>query len=544
MSDSLPLRADGGATVDARALTLRADGGGAAAVDARAGSVAAAPSSASGGAAPTLARHLKTLDLTAIGIGGIVGAGIFVLSGQAAARYAGPAVTLSFALAGVACLFCGLAYSELSSMFPVAGSAYAYATAGLGGVAGWLIGWDLVLEYSVGAATVSVGLSGYLCSILKDFGAPCPPAFASAPFSRNAVTGAWVPTGAAFNAPAVAVALLLAALAVRGVRESAAVTNALVALKIGVLLIFLLASVGHVDSRRWSPFFIPADAAGNFGAKGVIAGSSVVFFSFVGFDAISTASGEAVDPQRAVPVATLASLGVCTALYICVALAMTGLVDYRALDVADPLAVALDAAGPGLAWVRPIVKLGAVCGLASVILVLVNGQARITFAMASDGLLPAALARVHPVHKTPAAALALAGATAGVLAALVPIDALGEMVSIGTLAAFAFVCATVLVLRRTRPAHPRPFRVPCSPAVPALGIAMCAMQMVVLPPETWARLAAWTAVGGAVYWGYARHHALPIEARVARLFQARAGDEVPAAPATPAPLLPRDDDGW
>lgn len=461
-------------------------------------------------------RTLSVFDLTAIGVGGIIGAGIFVLSGQAAARYAGPAVVVSFAISGFGCLLCGLSYSELASMFPVSGSAYAYATAAMGGIAGWLIGWDLTLEYAVGAATVSVGWAGYVCSALKDAGGSCPKVLSSAPIGRDPVSGVWSFNGALFNAPAATVALALTAVAIRGVRETAYVTNALVALKICVLLLFLASSLPFVKSENWQPFFVPAEGE-RFGVRGIVSASAVVFFSFIGFDAISTASSEARNPQRAVPIATLLSLIICTSLYIAVAFALTGLVSYKLLDVPDPIAVAVDAAGPGLKWVRPIIKFGAIAGLTSVIIVLLNGQARIAHSMATDGLLPAALAYIHPLYKTPSNALLAAGCSAALLAALVPIDALGEMVSIGTLAAFAFVCVGVIVLRHTKPNQARPFRTPFSPFIPAVGALMCFIQMIALPPETWLRLFLWMALGGVFYFNYSRHHMRPIHERIARI---------------------------
>jgi APA family basic amino acid/polyamine antiporter len=492
-------------------------------------------------AGPRLKRTLSTLDLTAIGIGGIIGAGIFVLSGQAAARYAGPAVVVSFAISGVGCLLCGLSYSELASMFPVSGSAYAYTTAALGGVSGWLIGWDLTLEYAVGAATVAVGWSGYFCSAVRDMGGVCPKVMSSAPIGRDPITNIWHLTGSLFNAPAFTIVIALTAVAIRGARESATITNALVVLKLAVLVLFLFSSIPFVKKENWSPFFIPSTDTDRYGFRGIITGSSVVFFAFIGFDAISTASGEAKNPQRSVPIATLASLVVCTVLYIAVAFALTGLVSYTQLDVADPIAVAVDAAGTGLVWVRPIIKFGAVAGLTSVILVLLNGQARIAYSMSSDGLLPAALSYIHPTYRTPSNALLTAGMSAAVLAAFVPVDALGEMVSIGTLAAFAFVCIGVIVLRRTKPNMLRPFKTPYSPYVPALGAIMCIIQMIALPPETWLRLILWMVLGGVVYHTYSRHHMKPVAQRIERLLNCGdggGGGEIGGEDADVSPITP------
>ena len=302
-------------------------------------------------------------------------------------------------------------------MIPVSGSAYAYATATLGGIAGWGIGWDLILEYTVGAATVAVGWSGYACSMLRDLGAACPPVLSSAPLARNAAGDlAW--SGALCNAPAAAVVLALTAVAVSGVRESARLTNVLVGVKVVVLVLFLVSGVGFVKAANYSPFFIATDERGHYGFWGLLTGSSVVFFSFIGFDAISTACAEAIDPQTSVPRATIGALSVCTLLYVLVAAVLTGLVPYKLLDAPDPIAVAVDAAGPGLAFVRPIIKVGAITGLTSVILVLINGQARITHAMAADGLLPRAPAAVDARTPTPAPAIVAAGGAAGAPAAL------------------------------------------------------------------------------------------------------------------------------
>ena len=439
------------------------------------------PAASSTGVEPTLRRTLGWLDLTSIGVGGIIGAGIYVLTGQAAARYAGPAISISFLVAGISCAFSALCYSELTSMIPVAGSAYSFATATLGELCGFCMGWDLILEYLFGAATVAVGWSGYFASVCKDMGIPLPAIFSRAPF--QVIDGHWSASGCILNVPAVVIVLSMTFLQYRGVQESAKFNNWMVGVKVGVLILFLLVGWGYTKSENWSPFIPPAKN-GHFGGWGIIQGSSVVFFSFIGFDAISTASGEALNPQRDIPTATLLSLGLCTVFYIAVGTCITGLVPYQQLDVADPIAVAVDAAGGGLSWLRPIVKLGALFGLTSVIMVLIGGMSRIFFSMAEDGLLPKAFAAIHPVYRTPTATICITGALASVIAGLFPVDVLGEMVSIGTLSAFVVVCLGVVALRRSAPTLPRPFKVPWSPYVPAAGVLTAVLQITALPLET------------------------------------------------------------
>jgi APA family basic amino acid/polyamine antiporter len=487
--------------------------------------------------ADALKRELGLWDLTAVGVGGIVGAGVYVLSGQAAALFAGPAVVLSFVLSGVACGFSALCYAELASIVTSsAGSAYAFATAILGPEIGWLIGWDLLLEYLFGAATVAVGWSSYVQSLLKDGGVVLPLAIAGSPWAYDPLADAWSRSGSVFNLPAALVCLLLTWLLVRGVRESAQLNNIVVVLKIGVLLLFVCVGAGYVKPANWEPFVPPEEGPGRFGASGVLRGSAVIFFAYIGFDAISTAAAEARDPQRTVPLATLLSLGISTALYIAVALVMTGMVSYKLLDVPDPIAVALDSVGgESLRWVRPVVKVGAILGLTSVVMVQMLGQARVLFAMAEDGLLPPALARVHPTFRTPHVATALTGGCAALISGLFPLEVLGELVSIGTLLAFCVVCAATAVLRRTQPQLRRPFRAPLSdpraPVVPALGVLLSFVNMCALPASTWLRLFVWILVGALVYFGYSRHRAKPYAARRARLlgFSLEAGSPDAAA---------------
>jgi len=453
-----------------------------------------------------LRRALGPVHLTLLGIGCVIGAGIFVLTGQAAASYAGPAISLSFVLSGVACMFAGLCYAEFSSMIPVAGSAYTYAYATLGEIFAWIIGWDLILEYLFGASAVAVGWSAYVASFLRDFGVVLPPEFAQAPFDYSPAAGLQA-TGGILNVPAVLVVAVMIGLLVVGIRESANFNTLIVAIKVTVILLFVGCCAGFVHKANWHPF-IPANTGvfGQFGISGLIRGAAVVFFAYIGFDAVSTAAQEARNPQRDMPIGILTSLVICVILYVAVSLVLTGLVPYTKLSVPDPIAIGIDAAGRSLRWLRPWVKIGAIAGLSSVVMVLLMGQTRIFYSMSKDGLLPTVFARVHPKFQTPYVTTLMTGVAAVVVAGLFPIGFICELVSIGALLAFTMVCISVIVLRFTRPDYPRPFRTPWVPFVPVMGALLSFLQMAFLPRGTWIRLVVWMAIGLLVYGFYGRRN--------------------------------------
>jgi APA family basic amino acid/polyamine antiporter len=448
-----------------------------------------------------LKRALGWASLMALGIGGIIGAGIFVLTGTAAANYAGPGVMISFVLSGLACAFVALCYAELAALIPVSGSTYTYTYITLGEIFAWIIGWNLILEYAAGAATVAVGWAGYFNRVTTGLGLHIPPEFTNAYFSesREAVHGI-------FNVPAAAIILLLTALLVRGTSESSSFNNVIVAIKVVVVLMVIVVGAMHIDVANWTPL-IPENTGefGVYGWSGVARGASVVFFAYVGFDSVSTAAQEAHSPQRDIPIGIIGSLIICTILYVAVAAVATGVVNYKDLGVPDPMAVVMDHTGVG--WLAWVVKLGALAGLTTAILVLLYGQTRIFFTMAQDGLLPAVFGRLHDRYRTPAVSQIVVGVIVALAAGLFPIDLLGEMVSIGTLAAFALVCLSVLYLRQMHPELSRPFRAPGIPVMPILGILSCLALMIALPLDTWLRLLVWTIIGVAIYFGYGVKHA-------------------------------------
>ena len=417
-----------------------------------------------------LKRTLGPINLVFLGIGCIIGAGIYVMTGNAAANFAGPGVMLSFVIAGLACAFAGLCYAELASTMPVAGSAYTYSYATLGEVIAWTMGWLLVLEYGVAAATVAVGWSGYASSFLKDFGVLIPPELSSSMI--QSVTG---PDGgltfqmtSSFNLVAALGILAVTLLLVLGISESASVNNVIVVIKVGVLLAFIAMGVFYINADNWTPFIPPNEGGFTYGVEGVFRAASVIFFAYVGFEAVSTAAGEAKNPQKDMPFGILGSLFICTGIYILVAAVLTGVVPYRELGVPEPIAVAVDRMG--MPWFSFLIKVGAIAGLTSVMLILTYGQTRVFYAMARDGLLPKTFSTLHQKFRTPWIGTLILGALIAVASSMLPITILGDLVSLGTACAFAIVCVSVLWLRKARPDLQRPFTAPGGALVPILGI--------------------------------------------------------------------------
>ena len=447
-----------------------------------------------------LKRALGATNLTALGIGAIIGTGIFVLTGTVAAQNAGPAVVLSFVLAGVASIFAALCYSEFASLVPMAGSAYTYGYATLGELFAWIIGWDLILEYALGAVTVSIGWSGYVVSFLRDIGINIPPALSAARGTLITLADGTQVT-AIFNLPAVIIIAIITLLLVIGIRESATVNNVIVFVKVAVVLLFIFGAVHAVNPANWHPFIPPSTGVrGHFGWSGVTQGAGIVFFAYIGFDAVSTAAQEAKNPQRDMPIGIIGSLLVCTVLYIAVSAVATGIVPYLQLDVPDPIAVAADHAGLG--WMSAAIKLGAIAGLSSVILVMLLGQSRIFWTMADDGLLPEFVSRVHPKFCTPWITTILTGIVVAIFAALFTVREAGSLVSIGTLLAFVIVSIGVLVLRIREPHLPRSFKTPAVWVVAPLGALSALYLMIALPWRTWERLIIWFVIGMVIYFFY------------------------------------------
>ena len=484
----------------------------------------------------TLKRSLGAMNLITLGIGAVIGAGIFVLTGQAAAKYAGPAVALSFVLAGLTCTFAGLCYAEFASIIPIAGSAYTYGYATLGEFVAWIIGWDLVLEYAFGAATVASGWSGYFNSLLQQWHIYIPPQLTTT--TGNVLVyyhDAWLPlmslppgvnpvplphaTGF-FNLIAMMIVMVITTILVIGIKESANFNSVIVVIKLGIVGIFL--AIGgyflfrHPDIAKanWHPFIPPSDGHGNFGWGGIPRGAARIFFAYIGFDAVSTAAQEAKKPQRDMPIGILGSLAVCTVLYILVSTVLTGLVPYSTLNVGAPVAVGIDATG--VSWGSMLVKIGAVFGLATVMLVMLLGQTRVFYSMSKDGLLWKWASAIHPRFRTPWITTIVFGAFAAIMPAFLPIDNLADLVNIGTLLAFAIVSAGVWVLRVRHPDLKRPFRTPFVPLVPILGILSAVYLMTQLAMITWIVMISWLLVGLVIYFGYSLKHskvqALPIAA--------------------------------
>jgi APA family basic amino acid/polyamine antiporter len=454
---------------------------------------------------PRLNRVLDARTLTSIGLGSMIGSGVFVLTGTVAASHTGPAVTLAFLVAAIGCGLAAICYAELASLIPVAGSAYSYTYATLGEGIAWFVGWNLALEYMMSAATVAVGWSGYVVNLLEEFGVHLPAALTNAPVGKTAAHEL-AATGAIVNLPAVLIVVALTWLCYVGIRQSARLNNLMVVIKVAIIVLFIVAGIAFIDTAHWKPY-LPAGSGefGHFGWTGVMQGAAIIFFAYIGFDTAATTAQEARNPQRDVPAGIIAALVISTILYVAMAAVMTGMVDYTKLDVAAPVAVALDE-HTGLRWLGLPVKIGAIIGMTSVILMSILGQPRIFMAMARDGLLPPQLEKVHPKYHTPSIATIITGVIAAFFAGIFPIDVLGELVSIGILLAFTAVCAGVLVLRRSMPETPRPFRVPLAPVTCTAGVVVCLGLTLFLPKDTWIRLVIWSAVGFAIYFGYGYRH--------------------------------------
>jgi APA family basic amino acid/polyamine antiporter len=472
-----------------------------------------------------LRRCLGPMTLTSLGVGAIIGTGIFVLTGIAAHDKTGPALILSFVVAGTACIFAALCYAEFASLTPVAGSAYTYAYASLGEVFAWIMGWDLVLEYSVSSAAVAHGWSHYFQSFIGIFGLHIPAALSRAPFDYFPETGKLAATGTLFDLPAIVITALVTILLVKGIRESATVNTVIVITKLAVILLVIVVGAFYVDPKNWHPFapygysgvsFFGHTLFGKTGLGGeplgVLAGAAMIFFAYIGFDSLSTHAEEARNPKRDIPIGIITSLVLCTVLYIAVAIVLTGMIPYDQINIDAPVADAF--AQRGLTWMQFIISIGALAGITSVLLVLVLSQPRILLAMARDGMVPAKFfGAVHPRFQTPYKSTILTGAFVALAAALLPLRILAELVNIGTLLAFVMVCAAVLVCRRLYPTAERSFKTPLYPWVPILGILSSTMLMFSLPAENWVRLGIWLALGLIIYFAYSRHHSVLAKGR-------------------------------
>jgi basic amino acid/polyamine antiporter, APA family len=455
----------------------------------------------------TLRRSLGPLSLISLGVGGIIGAGIFTLTGVAAAQNAGPGLVISFILAAIGCVFAGLCYSEFSTMIPIAGSAYTYAYATMGELIAWIIGWDLILEYSVGAATVSIGWSQTLVAFLHSLGIDLPAKLLASPFQSSVLPDGSTVYGI-INLPAVIIVVLISILLMTGIRESAGVNNIIVVLKVSVILVFIAIGWSYIHPANLTPL-IPQNTTGNFGDfgySGLLAGAGVIFFAYIGFDAVSTAAQEAKVPKRDMPIGIIGSLLICTILFILYTHVLTGMVNYRDLNVAAPLSLALEQIPHR--WLTICMNLAVLAGLTSVMLVMLLGQSRVLFSMANDRLLPKAFRDVHPKFRTPWKCNLMLMIFVSCFAAFVPISVVGKMTSIGTLFAFVIVCIGIIIMRKTHPDTPRPFKTPLVPLFPILGIAVNVAMMYGLGWSNWLRLVVWMAIGLVIYFGYSRSRSL------------------------------------
>jgi len=455
-----------------------------------------------GGGKHELKRHLKGIHLVTIGIGAIIGAGIFVITGQAAALYAGPSVVLSFIIAAIICTLAGLCYAELASLIPVAGGSYSYSYVALGELPAWIVGWAVCGQYMISASTVAVGWSGYFVSLFTDFGMTFTNSFIHAPFSYSPDAG-WHWTGAFLNVPSIVLALFLGFLISIGIRAAAHFTNVMVVVKLLTVLLFIILGIPYIQTENWIPF-IPENTGnfGDFGLSGILRGAGIVFFAYVGFDTVSTLSQDAVRPQRDIPRGVLGSLFICTVAYIVTSLVLVGVVHYTQLDVPDPMAVALRAMGSKFFWFKFMVKIAILAGLTSVVLVQMLGQSRMFLAMSKDGLLPEKFGDVHGTTKTPVFASFITTLIVAAIAGIFSVEVLAQLVSITTLFIFGIVCLGVLVLRKSHPEFHRSFKVPLVPFIPILGMVACFAQMCMLTLGTWVQLVVWLVLGLIIYFGY------------------------------------------
>lgn len=452
---------------------------------------------------PSLRRTLGPWGITALGIGAVIGTGIFVVTGQAAADHAGPAVLISFVLAAICSGFTALCYSEFATLIPISGSSYSYAYATLGEVVAWFIGWNMVLEYGISASAVATSWTGYFTSLLDHIGIDLPASLTDAPFSYT--HGTLVTTGHLFNLPAVAVVLALTWVCYIGIRESAGINLLMVLLKVGLIVVVVVAGYRYVDPANWHPFIPAAQGNHKYGWDGILRGAGMVFFAYIGFEATSTAAQECKNPQRDLPFGTLVSLVICTVLYLAMAAVLTGLIPYTQLGTDEPVVTAIRA-HPELGWLRLIVEVGAMIGLSSVILVMIIAQPRIFMIMSRDGLLPRIFNRIHQRHRTPHINTLITGGSIALLSAVFPLDLLANLTSMGTLIAFVAVCAGVLILRYTSPELPRTFRVPWAPVICVAGVLSCAGLLATFDWFNWALMVVWTLVGLAIYFTYGVRH--------------------------------------